>query len=755
MRTISTAQQAALDSGTYRVSVRVFAEDGDGIYRNLSSLEGYDWVSDVEYGEEIDQPVAGATVRLWRNVHQMSLAPLTEYSKLNMDALAAYVPLLELGRGIYIQTATTPDEIAPGAGDWVEVFRGEIDDIDWGGSAAEIVLSCRDQGCVIQDAFIEDENAYGADDGSVLAEEAIQSLLDATLGAGVVTLYTPTASAWAVKSYKQAQEPLLQASENIAMERGWITRYKWDSGTSAFRFTFYGPDRSKVVPDHTFGPGDYLNVTRLRISRAGVRNVVRVRYTDSADGLYKDVEATDAASITKYGRRFMEIAEAASSQIDSAAEATTMAEACRDDLKDPEAEQEIELHYFFAAELGDLYRFTANGVHYDVDQDLAVVAVRHRLSENQKRTYLTVRGTPAGAYRKWHLREARPGIAPSGSFPATPTGLALTTGVEQAGKDTWAYLNVTWDRNTETNLDFYRLRYRKDPSDPSPGNWQYLDVARNLNPEQQIVPVAGNTEYGVQVAAVNTAGRASTWSSEVTTTSAADSTAPATPTGLAASSAIRGLVVTVNANSEIDWDGFEIHVSTSSGFTPGAGTLKAKGRATRFDVVDLTPETTYYVKAKAYDTSGNTSAATSQVSAAAGQADTADVKDEAVDLSKQDVSKASATYTGSGLAVGVGEVKSWPVTTVPTNTYDYLVSQPYLRGSIKYGANWYGPTAYHSVGTDAQYYSISIGGFTAYMRIRVNKIELDQFDLQVEIYHNSGSAQTLTPKVEWVRWGVV
>ncbi|MBW2084429.1 MAG: hypothetical protein JRI54_00135 [Deltaproteobacteria bacterium] len=107
-----------------------------------------------------------------------------------------------------------------------------------------------------------------------------------------------------------------------------------------------------------------------------------------------------------------------------------------------------------------------------------------------------------------------------------------------------------------------------------------------------------------------------------------------TPTGLTVTSAIRGLTVTLNANPEITWDGFEIHVSTSSGFTPSSSTLKAKGRAARFDLVDLTPGTTYYVKARAYDTSGNYSGYTSQVSAVAGRIQTEDIEDGATTTEK-------------------------------------------------------------------------------------------------------------------------
>jgi len=105
---------------------------------------------------------------------------------------------------------------------------------------------------------------------------------------------------------------------------------------------------------------------------------------------------------------------------------------------------------------------------------------------------------------------------------------------------------------------------------------------------------------------------------------ARDVTAPATPAAPSVRPAIRGLIIdVVTPNVERDLAGYEVHVSTTSGFTPGTDTLKATlaatpGQKARLDVVDLTPGTTYYVKLKAFDTSGNVSAASAQVSAVAG-----------------------------------------------------------------------------------------------------------------------------------------
>src|SRR5690606_38598325 len=74
---------------------------------------------------------------------------------------------------------------------------------------------------------------------------------------------------------------------------------------------------------------------------------------------------------------------------------------------------------------------------------------------------------------------------------------------------------------------------------------------------------------------------------------ARDVTAPATPAAPGVQPAIRGIIVdVVQPNTERDLAGYEVHVSTTSGFTPGTGTLKATlaatpGQKARLDVVDL------------------------------------------------------------------------------------------------------------------------------------------------------------------------
>lgn len=408
MRTISAQESAALASPDgYQSRVRVQIKDSGGTFRDYSTLEGIDWILNAEWNEDIDQPVATARLTLALNHYDLSLSPLMG------GKLSGYV---DIGREVKVEVATLPKDVAPTASDWLLVFHGYADQIGWGDRT--LAVDCSDLGSKLQDTFIEVERTYSSASGTAV-QTVMQSILDDNLGAGVVTLYTPTSPGWMIKAFIQRRENVLDALTTLAAQIGWVVRYKWDAGTSAFRLTLYSPDRAKTAIDRTIGPSTYLDVKQLVSSKANVRNAVQVIYSDSADldtaGVpkRKTVTITDTASITKYGRQWMEIAEGASSQIDTSVEASKMANAALADLKDPKAEQEIELHLFPHAEVGDLYRFTANGVHYSADQDLAVVSISHSVSPTEARTSVVTRGTLSGPRSFWLGAQAAPGTAPS------------------------------------------------------------------------------------------------------------------------------------------------------------------------------------------------------------------------------------------------------------------------------------------------------------------------------------------------------
>lgn len=396
MRTITAAELTVLAGLTRSVTKRVKVANGTGTMIDLSS-----WVESISIDQDIDQPVAGATVLFTRaNGVLQTLSPLRTDSTLNVKDDLTYAPQLDIVRAITIEIATTVLGVLPGASDYKLLFKGTTRRVAF--HANPIAVDCRDEGAKLVDRWVEAKKLYGSTPG-VAVETVMQSIHDDVLGAGVVPVYTPASPGYLISpAYQQQIQSIMEADVALAQNPGWDVRYKWDGGTSAFRFTFYAPDRTKTVPDYTFGPSGYFDVTKLELEETDIRNAIIVEFRDSADlGNRKTVTRTDGPSITKYDRKPLPIIEGDASPINTTAEATTMADAALSDLKDPKADQEIVLPFFWPGELGDLYRFTANGVHYNTDQDWAVVNIVHDLSPGRHETRIRVRGKPAGQYLTW------------------------------------------------------------------------------------------------------------------------------------------------------------------------------------------------------------------------------------------------------------------------------------------------------------------------------------------------------------------
>ena len=253
-----------------------------------------------------------------------------------------------------------------------------------------------------------------ADSGQPVAQ-AMQGVLNAN-GQSAVTLQTSGTPDWNVRGWKQNREALLTALQNLAMQIGWECRYRWNSGSGAFLLTFYEPTRSGASVSRTFAASEYIGLGNIKIDNSMIRNVIRVIYPDrtaldsSGNMIRQLTESSDSTSITTYGRRFMEITEAKTSNIDTSTEADRMADACLADLKDPVLEFDVELAYGFPwAEVGDVYSFSANGRHFSATQTLAAYSIKHSASEGTIRTQMSVRGAPGIGPRRWSRLDGRAG----------------------------------------------------------------------------------------------------------------------------------------------------------------------------------------------------------------------------------------------------------------------------------------------------------------------------------------------------------
>lgn len=395
MRTVTAPDLVVLAANTRRVGFRVKMANGEPLGTSMIDLSKY--VESVSIDADIDQPVSGATVTFRRDASVTeSLSPLRTDSTLNrLDDGVTYAPQIDVRRNITIEEVTTA---AGGFSvDYKLIFKGTTDTVQF--EHSPISVTCRDLGALLVDYFVETETVYGTAAGRAL-ELVMQDILDGN-GLSVISLYTPVSPAFNITSYNQQPQSVQDAFSALVQLIGWDARYKWHEGTSAFRPTLSQPDRAKTVPDHTFGPSSYFDVTRLNLDRTGIRNRVKVDYRIATTGVRSSETYTDATSAAKYGDQFMLIQEADTSPIDTAAKALALATVAVLDLKEPKAEQELELPFFWPAELGDLYRFTDNKAHYNGNQDWAVVSVKHEISRRHHRTTLRVRGSPAGGYLTW------------------------------------------------------------------------------------------------------------------------------------------------------------------------------------------------------------------------------------------------------------------------------------------------------------------------------------------------------------------
>ncbi len=264
-------------------------------------------------------------------------------------------------------------------------------------------------------ATVASGSAVFTEVGSTTSSQAAEAVMQAILndnGLSAVTLVTPVSPSWQIKPYLQSRQAVFDAIREIANTIGWDVRYRWYPDLASFSLVFFEPDRTKTTPDITLDADDYVAVGSFKRDLEQVRNAVRVVYNDSAARdpagfpKRKVLEVSDATSITKYGRRFMEIAEDSTSQIDTSTEATTLANNALADLKEPLVAMGADAYLLPHVEVGDLVRFAGNNVHMTADQDLACIEVRHSLQGDGSggytcRTALTCAGKPSIAQRRW------------------------------------------------------------------------------------------------------------------------------------------------------------------------------------------------------------------------------------------------------------------------------------------------------------------------------------------------------------------
>ncbi|MBJ6762788.1 fibronectin type III domain-containing protein [Myxococcaceae bacterium JPH2] len=440
MRALSLQDRAALECAAGFASVlRVRVLRGTQ-WVDLSTLMGGDMLMGAKWSTNLDAQVAQATLSVARNGpdgRALSLAPLVASSALNSAG-----PILRVGAWVLIEVATVPLGTARSSplvtDGFREVFRGRIDQLDVG--AEEINATCLDAASVIQDTFAESEKEYGSDAGTPV-QVVMQAILNdwglgslpAQLGVG---LYVPVDPLSMRGKYLQRTGPVLDALRELAGQIGWDVRYRWRADTNAWALSLWSPDRLATAPVWRYGPEHYVELSSVAQSLADIRTDVEVVYSDKADkdstGLArrKKVYAENPTARALYGRRWMQVAEASTSNINTAPEAQRLADAAIADLSRAALQVTMRLQgVHWHLEVSDLVAVGANGVHFDTDQALGVVSIECECGSNgEARTTVQLRGAPSTSIMQWMQREAAPGCAPSAPFtgPSAPVDLVPT-----------------------------------------------------------------------------------------------------------------------------------------------------------------------------------------------------------------------------------------------------------------------------------------------------------------------------------------
>lgn len=399
---------------------RVEVRNESGTWKDLTALGGKNFLKSWSTEESVDQGVASGIITVLAGDGADSLHPLRTDSALNVDDLAAYSPLLFGGRLVRISTGASAAGASSPSTPWRRVFEGIIDEPAAGDNGGTLTVQARDLGALLLDRYPETPRSYGSAAGVDL-EVVMQQILDDEGIAATITLPGGSPN-WVLKEFLyDGTVSVGQQLRNMAQQIGWDIRYRWledNPDTNTLELQLYDPDRTKTTPDWTLPPSEYLTVEELKFGDRNVRNVIGIWFFDAAAGnarTYRFVK--DDASIAIYGRRYMQIAEQFSSNINTETEALKMINAALSDLSTPFVDHTITTLDLWFAQLGDLVALPANDVHYNDDQAFALVSIRRTWAEGVGRVSFRTRGKPGGAYSDW-IRKA--GMGPDPNLGPSP-----------------------------------------------------------------------------------------------------------------------------------------------------------------------------------------------------------------------------------------------------------------------------------------------------------------------------------------------
>jgi hypothetical protein len=394
--------------------VEASARDPDGFLTPFLDLT--DRLVTMTVRASIDDAARRFSATFARGLGAESLSPFVTQSAYNAEA-----PLLAGGNVLQLSVAIVPPGVTPSPGDYRQIERLRIDRVN-AADGIHVTVSGRDlTSAYFLDAFIQETRAYGSAGGTAVELVIFDPGPTGTrIGGGrlgrvaylgsagsiisdwasynaVLTLPNGSPN-WFVRQYAQREGSVLEACRALALQIGWDLR-SFPRSSNDLELFFYDPERERIDADAVLPQSEYLKVSNLTVDDADVRNQVEVWFGQASTR--ERVRVEDQASINQYGPRFMRIVEDVSSNIDTLAEATTLATAALADLKDPLADHQVETFLWPFVELNDVHAYPANDEHYDRDQRFAVVGYQHTIAKGGGRTTIQTRGKPLAAYRAY------------------------------------------------------------------------------------------------------------------------------------------------------------------------------------------------------------------------------------------------------------------------------------------------------------------------------------------------------------------
>lgn len=489
----------------YDTYLKVFIEQADGSYVDVTNLNGLDYLLSFEIHGDCDQRLVEGTVTIEREFYNNSLAYNLTSSALHNGS----TNIIDLARQLKAATAVVPSDQVPRETDYTMIFEGFIDNIDW--TDQEISCAVRDRMAALEDTFIEPngsgiEREYGSV-GGVAVETVMQAVIDDNepassgsfpggyLGDGRPQVVLASSSAFAIKPFAQQLEPVAEAVSFLGTLPGWRLSYRWCEFTQSFALEHQEPDRSATVSQYTITDDRYDEMERVAIDVDMIRNAVSVGvHSGTPDSEDEDprnyTTVSDEASMIAYGRRWCRVGEASSSYLDTDAEAAVLANALLSDLKDPVTEFTISMPFFRRCQVNDYYTVGANNIHLSAGVKAAVYGWTQTFDESGARTRLELRAQPAAKVAGWLDYIVLPGVQGTlprrgVSSPSTPT---VNIDVPGMARVSWVRPVNRLNRNYDVTMV-----HRSTSSGFTPSSANLVAVVKGDSCEVEQEP--GTTQY--------------------------------------------------------------------------------------------------------------------------------------------------------------------------------------------------------------------------------------------------------------------